>query len=334
MSCAHIDYLGVTFKATTDDGQTMLDWSKHLVRLIFGAEQVMSDTGRGWSGYHKRYDIDGVGLVAFGGNSNTIHIEITGTGCAQVKSWPDVVGTIEDFGGKITRCDVACDDHDGRRYCIDWCKAQYESGGFDPARGIRPKVRLIDDMGTGDGCTFYVGSRESGKLFRGYDKGQQLGDPNSAWFRVEVEYRAVHREIPLQILEQPGAYLAGAYPCLADCDIEQRQVKTFAYSAAAEFHKAIDHARKQAGRAIHAMLCLNDGDITSAFAILHRPELPKRLAGYIKGLLSATDEKASRRPAMCVAHPHDVKLLEKVRQIPEKWWHLETLSAMPQATGI
>jgi phage replication initiation protein len=330
MSCAIVDYLGVTFKSDTTDTGVMLAFVTDLVRCWFGQEHELTDTGRGWSGYRCRYDIEGVGLAAFGGNGNTVHLEITGQGCAQVKNWKDVASTVDDFGGKITRCDVACDDFDGARYSIDWCKGQYHSGGFDPTHGARPKAKLYDDLGTGDGSTFYVGSRESGKLFRGYEKGKEQGHKDSKWFRVEVEYRAVHRSVPLQIIENPGPYLAGAYKCLTDCDVEQQPIKTFAYSAAASFGKAVAHAKLQAGRALHAVLMLNGGDINAALAKIHRPELPKRLAGYIKAVLSAREaanpDHVAKRPALFnfpYSHPTDIRVLQQVQRIPDKWWEID-----------
>jgi phage replication initiation protein len=283
-----IDFLGLTFPGSRDEA-AMLLWAGEFVRQVFGNGQVLKDTERGWSGYRRRFDIEGVGLLALGGNGDTIHFEVTGTGCAQVRDWEDLRQTVEEYNGRITRADVASDDFDGKRYNLQWCRGQYEAGGFDPSRGARPQAKLIDDMGTGAGCTLYVGSRESGKLFRGYEKGKKEDAEQKAWFRLEVEYRAVHREIPLQILVMPGAYLAGAYPCLADCDIEQQQIKTFAYSAAACIKKAVDHAKQQAGRAVHALLVLNGGDIKNAIDIIHVPELPKRLIGQVRGLLSARE---------------------------------------------
>src|SRR5438309_783047 len=95
-----------------------------------------------------------------------------------------------------------------------------QSISLSPASGTRTacflwerdsrKARLIDDLGSGDGCTFYVGARANGKMFRGYEKGRQLGDAQSNWFRVEVEFRAKDRLIPLDVLTDPTPYLAGS----------------------------------------------------------------------------------------------------------------------------
>ncbi|MDP1340470.1 replication initiation factor domain-containing protein, partial [Klebsiella variicola] len=67
-----------------------------------------------------------------------------------------------------------------------------------------------------NGQTGYVGSRASGKFYRGYEKGKQQGDSASLWFRHEVELRSVNREIPLHVLTDPDRYFCGFYPYLAE----------------------------------------------------------------------------------------------------------------------
>ena len=63
------------------------------------------------------------------------------------------------------------------------------------------------------GLTLYVGNRTSGKMMRAYEKGKQLGEANSKWTRVEVEYKSADRNIPFDVLLNPSAYFMGAYPC-------------------------------------------------------------------------------------------------------------------------
>ncbi len=48
-----------------------------------------------------------------------------------------------------------------------------------------------------------------------YEKGKQLGDPESPWVRWELELHNTDREIPFDVLLQPGRYVAGAYPATA-----------------------------------------------------------------------------------------------------------------------
>ncbi|ANQ85054.1 putative phage replication initiation factor [Azoarcus olearius] len=286
MSTAFIDFLGVTFHMDPSNVKATIEI---LLRGWLGVETRIIETGKGWNGYAHRMDVEGVGLVAFGGNSNTVHIELTGAGCMQVKSWDEVADSLDLLEGRITRLDLAVDDFDGQYYSIDWCKQQYSDGGFKPKRGPEPKAHLWDDMGSGKGKTFYVGSRESGRLFRGYEKGKEQGDPDSNWFRLEVETRNRNREpIPTDAIRDPGPYFAGAYACLEHHDLEQRQIKTVRHVAEAHIRRTVEHARKQAGRAVHALLTLGHS-VEEALAAIHVPQLPKKLVAPIRAFL-ALDE--------------------------------------------
>lgn len=320
MQTAIVDFFGVTVVATDPR-----ELAELLVKTWFGPEAKISESNRGWNGYKHRLDIEGVGIVAYGGNADTLHIEVTGSGCVMVKDWQLVADTIAHLEGRLTRVDVAGDDPTGERYNLEWARAQFHEGGFYGGKGRPPKSHLYDDMGSGEGCTLYVGSRQSGKLFRGYEKGKQLGDPNDPKFRCEVEYRDVHRELPLQMLTNPSAYLAGAYPCLAGWDIEQRPIKTVAHTASAMLEKAVEHGRKQAGRVIHALLALNGGDMEDCLARLHVPELPKRLAGHIKAFLAFDESERTHTTATAPAWAakatrdelHD---LEQAYRLPRAVW--------------
>lgn len=324
---AFVDYLGLTFRTDVkDDGEMAWSFLQLFAREHLGPEVALEETGRGWRGYrnHATY-ADGAVLAAWGGNNDTFHFELTGQGCTLVKDWAELRSDVEAYKAKITRCDVTSDDIEGQTYNIAWCKAQYEADGFKPQRGSSPLASYKDDMGSRKGCTFYVGSRESGKLFRGYEKGRQLGDPESEWFRLEVEYRAVHRELPAQMLTDPGAYLAGSYPCLADISLEQCQVKTVAYTSAAILEKAIDHAKKQAGRALHAVLTLNGGDIGAALARIYRPELPARLKTAVLALVSAdeterTDSRHGFRAWMRGATDKELRILGRASNLELSLW--------------
>lgn len=297
MSTAFIDFLGVTFWMDATNAKQSIEV---LLRGWLGVEVRVTETGKGWNGYRHRMDIEGVGLVAFGGNADTVHIEITGAGCMQVKDWDAVSESLQMLDARISRLDIAVDDFEGTTYNLGWCKRAFEDGAFNPARGARPVPRLIDDMGSGKGCTFYLGSRESGKLFRGYEKGKEQGDPESPWFRCEVEWRNRHREIPLEAIREPGKYFAGAYEAFNGHALEQRTIKTVAHVAQAHIEKATDHARKQAGRVIHALLALGL-NLEEVMARLHVPELPKKLAAPIRAFLALDESERTYTPATAPA---------------------------------
>lgn len=117
---------------------------------------------------------------------------------------------------RITRCDCAVDDLHGRYSSYEWAESQYAMGGFDnPRGGRRPRVERYAGQ-TGDGVnlgrTLYVGRRGSGKMVRGYEKGKQLGEAESPWFRNEGEFRSKDRNLSWAMVAFPGEYMAAAYP--------------------------------------------------------------------------------------------------------------------------
>lgn len=325
MNTAFIDFLGVTFR-TLHTSQTE-ELIETVLKGWLGIEARIVKTGKGWNGYKHRIDIEGVGLVAYGGNGDTIHLELTGAGCMQVKDWEAVADSLDMLDARITRIDHAVDDFEGDQYSIEWCRAQYEADGFKPQRGQSPLARLIDDMGTGKGCTFYVGSRESGRLFRGYEKGKEQGNPYSPWFRCEVETRNRNgRTIPIDAIRNPGAYFAGAYKCLEKHQQEQRQINTVRHVAQAHIERSVEHGRKQAGRVIHALLTLGM-KAEEVLARLHVPELPKKLAAPIRAFLALDESERTYTQAIAPAWakqatPDEVAELYKAVRLQRAPWRI------------
>jgi phage replication initiation protein len=170
-----------------------------------------------------------VGFVAHGGNKDTVCINLTGTACCGIGSagYLFVYNHLKEFGGRITRIDLAHDFYDGEitiQHVIDW----HKNGMFKTksGRGAYPSIRGHFDFGSGAGNTVEVGNRQSGKMLRAYEKGKQLGDKNSPWLRIELELRNTDREIPYEILRDEASYLAGAYLCLQGFAPNQSYVKT------------------------------------------------------------------------------------------------------------
>lgn len=292
----HVDFLGFTIKPADMDGFDYMAAIVGIVKAIFGPVSI-KDTGRGVFGYACRLDIEGVGLVAYGGNGGSIHFEITGDGCALVADWGQLADMLETSDAKITRCDIAHDDYEGDTLSMDWAREQYQTGGFKPSRGVTPNASFVSDEGSGKGCTYYVGSRESGKLARIYEKGKQLGDKFSKWCRFEVEWRAVHRQLPVEMLRDPSAYLVGSYKCAKFIGSRSSLVQTIAFKAAATLEKAADHAEKQAGSVIRAFLDLGH-TAEQIIAKLVRPTMTPRLAVNVAALKAYREaEKPLRAPA-------------------------------------
>ena len=118
---------------------------------------------------------------------------------------------LERLNGKITRIDLAVDDLTGE-HSLQIAMEQYAMGDFTLG-GRPPKFKHICSS---DGDTFYVGRRGSGKHYRCYQKGRQLGDESSPWVRHEVEFHAQNRVLPLAMLASPLEYFKGAYPDIFD----------------------------------------------------------------------------------------------------------------------
>ena len=77
---------------------------------------------------------------------------------------------------ELKRVDLALDRFDGSHWHeVD---AAWAAGEFcPPGGGKKPKAKPIDSRRPEDGRTYYVGSRESAKFYRGYEKGMQILGP-------------------------------------------------------------------------------------------------------------------------------------------------------------
>lgn len=271
---ALIDWLSLTFRPEGNPREFI----DSLLSVFLGHELATSivDSGHGGHGYQTMLEIPGLGFAYYGGNHGTVHLQISGHGCAVVRSWDDVADLVDAHQAKISRIDLAYDDFDGLRG-VRWARVQTRLRGFKPDRGPSPNFQYVDDMGSGKGKTLYVGSRESGKLARIYEKGRALGDKASPWVRFEVEFRATHRVLTSDMIRSSSKYLAGAYRCFEWINTsEQSRIRTVIATGRASIAKAVDHAKKQAGKCLHMILELNGGDIGEAFETIYRPEIPKR----------------------------------------------------------
>lgn len=319
----HVDYLAFTVRA--QDGMSWEDQRQHvlwLIRVVFGPVEV-EDTGKGWRGYTDCYRFAGGAIAAFGGdlNKQTIHFDIPGDACSFIANWNELADFLDDYPAKITRCDIAHDDFEGETLSIEWARTQYAQGGFKPSRGISPKSSLVSDEGHGTGSTYYVGSRESGKISRIYEKGKQLGDMFSRWVRFEVEWRATHRELSSNMLRDPSSYLSGSYPCASFISKRVQTIKTVAFKAAAVIEKAIDHATKQAGGLISALREL--GHTTEQIiAKIEKPKPSKRLVANIAALKAfKAVERPERAPDWWVKpDADDCARIEKALNLDLSFW--------------
>ncbi|ULU23796.1 replication initiation factor domain-containing protein [Dyella terrae] len=228
-----IDWLTATFPLARLEECSVTDLTQ-VADFIFGGSamlKVMRPTGRKFQFYDNYcviLDREGelAGRICFGGNNDTMQVELTGTGCHWVQNWSHVHFQLEILCARITHCDVAVDDFAGVAVGIHQLNDAARSGAF-AGQGRPPKTRFEDDHGHGTGCSVYVGSRNH-KQFCGYEKGKQLKDETSPWVRFEVRFYAKHfgkenefgelpsRGVPLDILLHPLRFFRGAYEYLAD----------------------------------------------------------------------------------------------------------------------
>lgn len=280
-STAHIDWFACTFLP----GSAGLA----IVESVFLLPRSdWEERPGGWQGYDHRIDLGGFGLLGYGGEHQrgTAHLELNAHGCARIVDWHAVRVWCEAYGVRITRIDLAHDDFSGQTVSIAKARAWFDEGKFNTG-GRTPYARLVDDLGSDKGKTLYVGQRQNGKLCRVYEKGKQLGDPQSPWCRVEVEFRGKSRIIPHDILARAGDYLAGAYPCLSYLSQRQDKVRTLKKSAEIGYARMVACLRSQYGPALNVMLGVEGGDPFAVLEQAMRPGTPKRLEhlplGALKG---------------------------------------------------
>lgn len=293
---AHIDWFAFTFSAPAEfldqDEERRLTrqgriWlARELERMfrIDAGQWLVTD--RGYNGYKVRCLLGqggAFGLVAYGGKHQrgTVHVSLSGTACARVRSWPDIQAWGESMGARIARVDLAHDDYEGRTVNIEQVQRWYEEGGF--TCGGRPPARKYIESDSGR--TLYFGNGGHGKLFRGYEKGKEQGDLKSPWFRAEIQLRNKDRVIPWDVLTRPGDYLAGAYPALAFLSEVQDKIKTCAKLAAMTLDRATEYARLACGRIVNVLLQVHGGDYIEVLDLIRRDGTPRRLVGLNDYLL-------------------------------------------------
>ena len=247
------------------------------------------DKGRGFLGFTNSANIvirnnadenEQIGVFAWGGGSQNgrVMLSLSGAGTQLVEEWELLSEWIDTSNAKITRCDLAVDFIDGY-YSIDDAIADYHAGNFKAAAGgSSPSAKLIHDMGSNEGKTFYIGKRENGKMLRIYEKGKQLGDILSNWVRAEVELHNKDRVIPCDILLNPQAYWSGMNPAFsALIPFATKQVKTAKKVIEATLSSLSHYASVGYGKLLNSLMQLTDGDADAVVNFLVQEGTPRRL---------------------------------------------------------
>lgn len=215
--------------------------------------------GTGLNFYNQSYVLgEDFGFVCIGGQRNTILIMINGRGCNFAKSGWEL--RLYNFlvtqakRAKLTRVDIAHDDFQGKHVSVDWGNMQDGLGGFQ----LGNRAPNIEHKGNwrrpnGKGRTLCIGSRDSGKYLRIYEKGRAEGDPDDNWQRAEVEFKSIDRVLPFDMLLAPSEYFIAAYPCFRDLaeHIQPERIETITKTAQINFQNAIENMKHQYGKYIN-----------------------------------------------------------------------------------
>lgn len=248
---AIVDWLNFTFHLSRDTGEFIRLQNKLGAAFGFTCSKHLK---QGFLGYEDSWELgDGFGRMATGGVSQkgTTLISINGNGCMATTDWGAVYQLLQELNARITRIDLAHDDFAGV-FDIRAAFEMYASGEFT-SNGRPPAIGSINDHDSGKGKTVYIGNRDNGKLLRVYEKGKQLGDPNSPWVRWELELHNRDREIPLDVLIRPGDFLAGGYPGLDWISERQDRIKTTREKMRLNFEQLVRHCSRSYGKLLWVM---------------------------------------------------------------------------------
>lgn len=216
-----------------------------------------------------------VGFVALGGERQrgTFCLELTGAGCAHVMGWAQLRAKLESAGCKLTRVDVAYDDFKGT-HGLDHVERLHADGAFTTSG--RPPVLGRQGWSDASGNTVYIGKNRGNQQLCVYEKGKQLGDPESPWVRWEARFGAKYRNIPYDVLTAPADYFLGHYPALDFIRAVARRMVTHVKRAAATLAKSLHWCKHQYGGLLN-LLAIHHKDMRDFGVVvdtLRKPKLP------------------------------------------------------------
>lgn len=280
---ANVDWLNATFPDPGCSPERLVAQVSRILRRPVSGRV----TGRHLLGFSEEIELvahvgsrkQPMGSICHGGEAQKGRwlLQITGSGCALVPSWPAMVELLETLDAKITRLDLCVDFLDGQ-WTVDDARDSYIAGRFI-GRGREPGTSQAGDWVHNRSRTFYVGAAKNGKVFRAYEKGHQLGDLSSNWVRFEVQFGNRDRVIPFDALLERDKYFAGAYPVLADAliDAEPERIETTRTEGEVTLGHLLTHLRRGYGKAIDALSATLGFEIASLVEEVRVTGTPRRL---------------------------------------------------------
>lgn len=225
------------------------------------------------------------------GGRPSLRFELTGLGSAIYESrgdasadhaqrWCAFAAKLQRVRAQLSRVDIAFDDFDGVRN-LALARTMWEVGEFDykfAGEMHRPKARSLDDHGSGEGSTFYVGHSSSEKQLRVYEKGKQLGDRESNWTRWELQMRSsTRRALALDVLRDPMAYMRGAFACLDWISSCMARLEVTREATKACVKSVMRHAKRMYGATLRHLhrLAPSDGEVLELLHFLGEERVPR-----------------------------------------------------------
>ena len=282
----------------------------NVLRLIMGDDFAdVHDTGVSRNRYHYTFRIGDpsmplglIGIHNFNTDNPSVLVMIYGEGTHVAETWWEF-GLFQwldttAIGAKISRCDLAHDDIEGLYSSAELADESDTNGGFALTNKL-PNVQHLGDWKRheGRGRTLQVGSRANGKLYRGYEKGKQLGNAESPWFRHEVELGNKSRIIPLDILLHPSEYFAGTYPYMTEIaqyassneNFCPTRIETIKKTMSISFQKSVQVVKHQFGRYMKVFrdIYKDDSEILEMLVTEKTDYYPKRLRLFEKMIFRA-----------------------------------------------
>lgn len=256
---------------------------------VFGT--WVTDLARGRNFYdHSLVIGEGWGYALHGGQRGTICLMLTGKGCsAFADGWEERLYNrcAHVPGTKITRCDLAHDDFWGLRGSVYDVALLEQSGQFTFQGHQRSEVTKAGNWCHGDprnkGLTLYIGSTSSGKRLCCYEKGKQLGDPESPWLRYEVRFSNKDRFIPWSILLTPSHFFAAAYPAFEGFSDRVERIEIKKKSTQISYAAAKKITRRQFGQHLNMVFEMEGID---GIKELFREGLPRRVKVHTSSLVT------------------------------------------------
>lgn len=180
---AKMDWLTVTktgvSAAGISEGAMLARWVTHVLKIRTGG-MVETAPQRFYQYCYTSQKPEGMTVAASESDTQGIRVTMSGTFLSGIDQQA-LAGRVIDQGWHVTRCDIAIDviGTEHTVMDIDRQRQEFYEG--------RPRLRTLVD--NPQGSTLYIGSRQSEKMLRIYDKGMEAKLGRWDWIRYEMEYK-------------------------------------------------------------------------------------------------------------------------------------------------